>query len=124
MRDQRYTRAPDVVGITGLAFRRAEDGPSNSPGHPALFSLSAPAWQRTSSFTSVKEMTMTIEQHIEELRAELRTCISRKERRQIERELQPARDELARRLASRCCALSPTPPPVLEKELGPARHLS
>jgi hypothetical protein len=44
-------------------------------------------------------MTMTIEQHIEELRAELRTCICRKERRQIERELQAARDELARRLA-------------------------
>lgn len=44
---------------------------------------------------------MTLEQHIEELRAELRTCISSKERRQIERDLEAARDELARRLAER-----------------------
>lgn len=44
---------------------------------------------------------MTLEQHIEELRAELRTCISRKERRQIERDLKAARDELARRLTER-----------------------
>lgn len=44
---------------------------------------------------------MTLEQHIEELRAELRTCISRKERRQIERDIEIARDELARRLAER-----------------------
>lgn len=42
---------------------------------------------------------MTLEQHIEELRAELRTCISRKERRQIERDLKAARDDLARRPA-------------------------
>jgi hypothetical protein len=43
-------------------------------------------------------MTMiTLEQHIEELRAELRWCDS-KERHQIERELQEARDELARLL--------------------------
>lgn len=42
---------------------------------------------------------MTLEQHIEELRAELRNCCDRKERRQIERELEEARDELARRLA-------------------------
>ena len=41
---------------------------------------------------------MTLEQHIEELRTELRWC-DRKERRQIERELQAARDELARLLA-------------------------
>ena len=41
---------------------------------------------------------MTLEQHIEELRAELRNC-DRKEQRQIERELQVARDELARLLA-------------------------
>lgn len=43
---------------------------------------------------------MTLEQHIEELRAELRTCISRKERRQIERDLEAARDDLARRPAA------------------------
>ncbi len=41
---------------------------------------------------------MILEQHIEELRAELRNCDS-KERPQIERELKAARDELARRLA-------------------------
>lgn len=41
---------------------------------------------------------MTLEQHIEELRAELRHG-SRKERRRIERELKAAREELARRLA-------------------------
>lgn len=43
---------------------------------------------------------MTLEQHIEELRAELRNCISRKGRRQIERDLEMARDELARRPAA------------------------
>ena len=41
---------------------------------------------------------ITLEQHIEELRAELRWC-DPKERRQIERELKAARDELARLLA-------------------------
>ncbi|TNC96132.1 MAG: hypothetical protein FD119_1969 [Stygiobacter sp.] len=42
---------------------------------------------------------MTLEQHIEELRAELQNCISRKERHQIERDIEAARDELARRPA-------------------------
>ncbi len=41
---------------------------------------------------------MPIEQHIEELRAELRWC-DPKERPQIERELKAARAELARLLA-------------------------
>ena len=41
---------------------------------------------------------ITLEQHIEELRAELRNC-DRKEQRQIERELKDAREELARLLA-------------------------
>lgn len=36
---------------------------------------------------------MTIEQHIEELRAELRNALDRKERRQIEAELAAAVDE-------------------------------
>lgn len=40
---------------------------------------------------------MTIEQHIEELRAELRWCDPR-ERPQIESELKAACEELARRL--------------------------
>jgi hypothetical protein len=38
---------------------------------------------------------MTIEQHIEELRAELRNAPTAEERRQIERELETARAELA-----------------------------
>ncbi|WP_343616937.1 hypothetical protein [Novosphingobium sp.] len=38
---------------------------------------------------------MAIEQHIEELRAELAACGSRLERRKIQRELQAASDELA-----------------------------
>lgn len=42
---------------------------------------------------------MTLEQHIEELRAELRNCGDHKERRQIERELEEARAELTCRLA-------------------------
>lgn len=37
---------------------------------------------------------MTIEQHIEELRAELRNAVVRKERRQIEAELAAAVEEL------------------------------
>ncbi|WP_298367249.1 hypothetical protein [Azospirillum sp.] len=41
---------------------------------------------------------MTLEQHIEELRAELRHG-ARQERHQIERELKAACEELARRLA-------------------------
>ncbi|SMH43423.1 hypothetical protein [Azospirillum agricola] len=40
---------------------------------------------------------MTLEQHIEELRAELRHCTC-KERPWIERELKAARDQLARLL--------------------------
>ncbi|WP_202596128.1 hypothetical protein [Ensifer adhaerens] len=40
---------------------------------------------------------MTIEQHIEELRAELQNCLDAEERHQIETELEAARQELARR---------------------------
>ncbi|WP_210177767.1 hypothetical protein, partial [Ensifer sp. Root127] len=43
------------------------------------------------------EMTMTIEQHIEELRAELQYCPDAEERHQIEAELEAARQELVRR---------------------------
>ncbi|MBB4187307.1 uncharacterized protein (DUF3084 family) [Sinorhizobium terangae] len=39
---------------------------------------------------------MTIEQHIEELRAELKNAVDAKEREQIEREIEAARAELAR----------------------------
>lgn len=45
---------------------------------------------------NVREMTMTIEQHIEELRAELKNAVDAKEREQIEREIEAARAELAR----------------------------
>lgn len=41
---------------------------------------------------------MLLEQHIEELRAELRNCCDRKERREIEAELKRARAELEARL--------------------------
>lgn len=37
---------------------------------------------------------MMLEQHIEELRAELRNCCDRKERREIEAQLKEALDEL------------------------------
>ncbi|OMQ41644.1 hypothetical protein BKP54_27435 [Ensifer sp. 1H6] len=48
-------------------------------------------------FHKFKEMTMTIEQHIEELRAELQYCPDAEERHQIEAELEAARQELVRR---------------------------
>lgn len=78
----------------GSSARRLRRSPGRTLTRPD------PAWPRAPSFTDVEEMTMTLEQHIEELRAELRTCISRKERRQIERDLEAARDELARRPAA------------------------
>ncbi|TIW18919.1 MAG: hypothetical protein E5V63_34250, partial [Mesorhizobium sp.] len=40
-----------------------------------------------SSFTDIKEMTMSIDQHIEELRAELRNAVDADERRWIKEEL-------------------------------------
>ncbi|AVA25802.1 hypothetical protein NXC24_PC01368 (plasmid) [Rhizobium sp. NXC24] len=43
-----------------------------------------------SSLTSLKETTMTNEQHIEELRAEARAAATLEERRQIEAELELA----------------------------------
>jgi hypothetical protein len=48
---------------------------------------------RLSSFTNVKETMMTIEQHIEELRAELCNAPSLEERRQIEADLRAANEE-------------------------------
>lgn len=47
----------------------------------------------------IEEMTMTLEQHIEELRAELRNAVDAGERREIEVELETARAELVRRVA-------------------------
>jgi hypothetical protein len=41
---------------------------------------------------------MSIEQHIEELRAELFACTARRERRQIEREMRDAKAQLDARL--------------------------
>lgn len=52
---------------------------------------------------------MTIEQHIEELRAELRNA-DPAERRQIEGELELARAELAVRLAEQAGAIEAEPP--------------
>jgi hypothetical protein len=48
---------------------------------------------------NVEEMTMTLEQHIEELRAELRNAVDAGERREIEVELETARAELAHSIA-------------------------
>ena len=48
---------------------------------------------------NIEEMTMTPEQHIEELRAELRNAVDAGERREIEVELETARTVLARRIA-------------------------
>ncbi|WP_298306139.1 hypothetical protein, partial [Reyranella sp.] len=48
---------------------------------------------------TIEEMTMTLEQHIEELRAELRNAVDAGERREIEVELETARTVLARRIA-------------------------
>ncbi|ABS70195.1 conserved hypothetical protein (plasmid) [Xanthobacter versatilis] len=42
---------------------------------------------------------MTLEHHIEELRAELRNAVDAGERHQIEAELEAARAQLARRIA-------------------------
>ncbi|MEP9356354.1 hypothetical protein ABLE93_22625 [Xanthobacter sp. KR7-65] len=48
---------------------------------------------------TIEEMTMTLEHHIEELRAELANTVEAGERRQIAAELEAARAELARKIA-------------------------
>jgi len=48
---------------------------------------------------TIEEMTMTLEHHIEELRAELANAVEAGERREIEAELETARAELARKIA-------------------------
>ncbi|WP_179869762.1 hypothetical protein [Rhizobium chutanense] len=53
---------------------------------------------------------MTIEQHIEELRAELNNACDAAERRQIEGELELARAELAVQLAEQVGAAEAEPP--------------
>ncbi|OCP21392.1 hypothetical protein BC360_22965 [Ensifer sp. LC163] len=55
-------------------------------------------------FRKFKEMTMTIEQHIEELRAELRNCPDQAERCHIQAELEAALADLTRQIAK-----EPTP---------------
>lgn len=53
---------------------------------------------------------MTIEQHIEELRAELNNVCDAAERRQIESELDLARAELAVQVAEQVGAIEAEPP--------------
>ncbi|MBB3303271.1 hypothetical protein FHT72_006924 [Rhizobium sp. BK077] len=53
---------------------------------------------------------MTIEQHIEELRAELKNACDATARRQIEVELELARAELAVQLAEQVGAIKAEPP--------------
>ena len=70
-------------------------------GAAASRSLTRPAPPRASfpSFAKMMEVGMLVEQQIEELRAELSACWSRREAKQIEAELQAAmaeRDRLAR----------------------------
>ncbi|NKL51930.1 hypothetical protein GFL15_28570 [Rhizobium leguminosarum bv. viciae] len=67
--------------------------------------------RRASSFSDIKEMTtMTIEQQIEELRAELNACIEPSERRQIEAELEIAQAELIVVLAEQDGSIEAEPP--------------
>jgi hypothetical protein len=63
-----------------------------------------------SSFTNVKETNMSIDQHIEELRAELRNAAYRDERREIETELQLALAEREAMLAQAYGEISAEPP--------------
>ncbi|NKM80915.1 hypothetical protein GFL84_27095 [Rhizobium leguminosarum bv. viciae] len=65
--------------------------------------------RRASSFSNNKEMTM-IEQHIEELRAELNACIEPSEHRQIETELEIAQAELIMMLGEQDGSINAEPP--------------
>jgi hypothetical protein len=62
-----------------------------------------------SSFSKVKEMTMLLEQHIEELRAEMNHCHP-DERRQIAAELELALAELAVIMAEQDGSVDAVPP--------------
>lgn len=55
-------------------------------------------------------MTISIEQHIEELRAELRNAVCRDERRQIEAELTQANVELEAAIAAQEAEFDAEPP--------------
>lgn len=59
-------------------------------GRFAVPDPSAPPCPGSPSFTNMTETMMTIDQHIEELRAELRNAVYRGERRKIEAELAAA----------------------------------
>nr|WP_172684616.1 hypothetical protein [Rhizobium rhizogenes]ASK42121.1 hypothetical protein [Rhizobium rhizogenes] len=70
---------------------------------------SRPALRARLSRTQGDEI-MTIEQHIEELRAELNNACDAAERRQIEGELELARAELAVQLAEQVGTIKAEPP--------------
>lgn len=55
-------------------------------------------------------MTISIEQHIEELRAELRNTVYRDERRQIEAELAQAQAELEAAITAQEAEIEVEPP--------------
>jgi hypothetical protein len=63
-----------------------------------------------SSFTNVKETNMSIDQHIEELRAELRNAVYRDERRETEAALELALAEREVMLAEAYGEVSAEPP--------------
>jgi len=86
----------------------------HSPALPVACAIPDPAIPTrpaSSSFTNVKEMTtMTIEQHIEELRAELKNAFDATERRQIEAELELAQADLMVALAEQDGTVDAEPP--------------
>ncbi|OJU48893.1 MAG: hypothetical protein BGO03_11135 [Mesorhizobium sp. 61-13] len=63
-----------------------------------------------SSFSNVKETNMSIDQHIEELRAELRNAVYRDERRETEAALELALAEREVMLAEAHGEVSAEPP--------------
>ncbi|TAU35362.1 hypothetical protein ELI24_32340 (plasmid) [Rhizobium ruizarguesonis] len=77
----------------------------------AILDPDPPPRRRASSFSNIKEMTtMTIEQQIEELRAELNACIEPAERGQIEAELEIAHAELIVMLVQQDGSIEAEPP--------------
>ncbi|MCR5942590.1 hypothetical protein FG152_17395 [Ochrobactrum sp. XJ1] len=78
----------------------------------AILDPAIPSRRWSSSFTNVKETTMTYSLEIEvaELRAELANAVDRVERRQIEAELELAQAELVAALAEQDGTYSAEPP--------------
>nr|CAD6631361.1 hypothetical protein RFYW14_04469 [Pseudorhizobium flavum] len=93
-KDERYPQFR-IVGFA--AITKSAPPLAASGGREAILDSVPSPRPRTSSFTNVKETTMTIshEQQVEELRAELRVVLDANERRQIAAELEMALAEIA-----------------------------